>query len=260
MDYLDSTNKLVTAAEPRWITSPKRIRAFLGGECVVDSVNAKLLRRAGPPQYFFDKADCRPGALVETKESVTDRVGTFVKFDVHSGSNVAKDGAFEYQETAKEFQFLLGFVSFRWPSMTAWFEEDEEVFVHARDPFKRIEAVSSLRQVQIIHNGQHLAESRSSVLLIEPGHPLRYYLPKHDVTMDAFVPSETISMCPYKGQANYYSLQTLRGFVSDIAWVYRYPIPEASKVAGMMCFYNEKVDSIVVDGQEIPKPVAARAR
>jgi uncharacterized protein (DUF427 family) len=108
--------------------------------------------------------------------------------------------------------------------------------------------------VRVVVGGETVAESRNPVLLFEPGHPHRYYLPKLDVRMDLLQPSERVSRCPYKGEAHYYSMVVNGNEAPDMVWCYRHPTPEASKVAGLLAFYNERVDAIYVDGEEQPKP------
>ena len=260
MDYLDEQNRLIAAPEPRWITSPKRLRVFFGGAPVVDSARANLFRGGGPPVYYFPKDDVQPGALAATARTETNARGTMSLFDVRVGERIAEGAAWEYTEPAGDVPFLTGMLAFRWNAMDAWYEEEEEVFVHAKDPFKRIETLRSNRHVEVYAAAGKVADSSSSVLLIEPGHPLRYYIPKMDVRMDLLRPTPTESRCPYKGKANYYSVETESGLLEDAAWCYKYPTTETAAVAGMVCFFNERVDAICVDGQELEKPVTSWRR
>jgi uncharacterized protein (DUF427 family) len=133
-------------------------------------------------------------------------------------------------------------------------EEDDAVFVHARDPDARVEVVRSSRRVRIELGGEVLAESARPRLLFEPGLPTRYYLPKQDVRVELLEPSATTTRCPYKGAAVYWSLRLGETFVEDIVWSYPSPIPECRKIENLLSFYNEKVD-IFVDGELQPRPV-----
>lgn len=255
MDYLDEQNRLIAAPEPRWITSPKRLRVFFDGEPVVDSTRANLLRGGGPPVYYFPKDDVREGVLAPTGRTETNARGTMSLFDVSVGERTAEGAAWEYTEPAGDALFLAEMLAFRWNAMDAWYEEEEEVFVHAKDPFKRIETLRSNRRVEVHAAGGKIADSASPVVLIEPGHPMRYYLPKMDVRMDLLRATATESRCPYKGKANYYSVETESGLLEDAAWCYKYPTTETAAIAGMVCFFNERVDAIRVDGEELEKPV-----
>jgi len=125
---------------------------------------------------------------------------------------------------------------------------DEEVFTHPRDPYSRVDIVPSSRHIRVEVNGVIVAESTKPTLLFETRLPIRYYLPKTDIRMDLLAPSATSSQCPYKGQAEYWSLSIGETVIEDVAWSYRTPLPESLKIAGLVCFYPEKVD-LYVDGQ-----------
>ena len=259
MHYLDDRNRLVAAPEPRWIASPKRVRAVFAGVPVADSTRAHLFRGGGPPVYYFPREDVRLDLLAPSG-SETDAIGARALSDVSVGERSAPGAAWEYTETAPDCDFLQGMVSLRWGAMDAWFEENEEVFVHARDPFKRIDTVASARRVAVDAGGVRVADSGSPVILIEPGHPVRYYLPKADVRMELLRPSEKTSRCPYKGQAVYYSLDIDGALVEDVAWSYHFTTTESAKIGGLVCFFDERVDRVVVDGEDAPKPQTAWRR
>jgi uncharacterized protein (DUF427 family) len=98
-----------------------------------------------------------------------------------------------------------------------------------------------------------VAESSRPTLLFETGLPARYYLPKPDVRMDMLTPTDTVTQCPYKGTARFWSVRIGDTTLNDIAWSYPTPLPESIKVAGLVAFYNEKVD-IWVDGELETRP------
>ena len=147
-------------------------------------------------------------------------------------------------------------IAFDWASMDAWFEEDEEVFVHARDPYTRVDVLASSRRIEVVIDGVTVAESDHARLLFETGLPVRYYLPKTDVRMDLLTPTATESHCPYKGTAQYWSVTVNGATHDDVVWGYKTPLPESNGIGGLVSFYNEKVD-ILVDGvpEDRPKTV-----
>jgi uncharacterized protein (DUF427 family) len=149
---------------------------------------------------------------------------------------------------------LRDLVRFDWGAMDAWFEEDEEVYTHARSPYARIDILPSSRPVRVEVDGVVLAESDHAHVLFETGLPPRWYLPKTDVRFDLLVATDTESHCPYKGKAEYWSARIGDRLERDLVWSYRTPLPESERVAGLVCFYNEKVD-LFIDGelQERPK-------
>ncbi|MFC1491666.1 DUF427 domain-containing protein [Nitrospinota bacterium] len=144
--------------------------------------------------------------------------------------------------------------------MDAWYEEEEEIFVHPRDPYKRVDVLKSARHVRVVIGGKTVAESSRPHLLFETALPTRYYLPKEDVRMDLLDPSERTSACPYKGKAVYWSAKIDGEVFEDIAWSYPDPVPECPNIKGLVSFYNESVDEIFVDGELVEKPAPKRSK
>lgn len=245
-----SANRGLVRTEP----SAKRVRAYLGGELVADTVDLLLVWESPYyPTYYFPAADVRAELLVpeeEVKHSPSRGEGRL--FTVKAGGKEARGAATRYPESPIEE--LRDRIRFEWASMDNWFEEDEEVFVHARDPHTRVDILPSSRHVRVEIDGVTVAESASPRLLFETGLPVRYYLPKTHVRMDLLEPTSSQTACPYKGKAEYWSARIDGTVHSDIVWSYPTPLPESRQVAGLVCFYNEKVD-IYVDGvlQDRPK-------
>ena len=140
---------------------------------------------------------------------------------------------------------MSDYASIYWHKMDAWCEEDEEVFVHAKDPYKRVDSLQTSREVVIKLNGETIAQTNKAILLLETGLPHRYYLPKNDVRMAFLQPSDTVTRCPYKGEAHYYTVTISESRYEDLCWYYRYPTPELTKMANYICFPQGKVDCYV---------------
>jgi len=137
--------------------------------------------------------------------------------------------------------------------MSEWLEEDEPVYTHPRDPHTRVDILASSRHIRIEIDGVTVADSASPRILFETGLPPRYYLPLSDIRTDLLRPSDTQSHCPYKGTAGYWSVDTGQQRHEDIVWIYRTPLPESQKIAGLAAFYDEKVD-VFIDGVEQRRP------
>ena len=231
----------------------KRVRVYLGGEPVADSVNVKLVwEKPYFPTYYFPDEDVRTELLTLTGD--TDRSpsrGTAEFFDVKSGRRVAEHAAYRYSDSPIEE--LRKHIAFVWGAMDGWFEEDEEVFVHARDPYTRVDILASSRHIQVVIDGVEVANSHHPTLLFETGLPVRYYLPKLDVQMDLLTPTDTHTACPYKGTADYWSVTIGDVVHENLVWGYHAPFAESAKIAGLVSFYNEKVD-IYVDGELQTRP------
>jgi uncharacterized protein (DUF427 family) len=83
---------------------------------------------------------------------------------------------------------------------------------------------------------------------------VRYYLPYEDVRTELLEASDTVSTCPYKGEARYWSVRVGDTVVPDVVWSYPNPIPENPKIKDLLAFYDERVD-VVVDGEPQARPV-----
>ena len=230
---------------------PRRIRAFLGGRCVLDTVAARYVWEwPAYPQYYVPVADVLPGVLVDEGVQEVRVPGPARLHGLRAGDRLRSGAAWvqldgELRDTAR----------FDWSAFDAWFEEDEEVFVHPRNPYTRVDALRSGRTVRIELDGVALAESSSPVLVFETGLPTRYYLPRTDLRVEHLVPSGTVTECPYKGRTSAYWSARIGNVVhADIAWSYDFPTRQLLPIAGLVAFYNERVD-IAVDGRELDRPV-----
>ena len=235
----------------RTAPSEKRLRIYLGGVPVVDTCDA-LYVWEGPyyPQYYVPRADIADGALAPTATTTrSPSRGTATHFTVRSNGREAVDAAWAYEDSPLDE--LRDRVRFEWSAMDAWFEEDEEIFVHPRDPTTRVQILPSSRHVVVEVGGVVVAESRRPTFLHETHLPRRTYLPKFDVRMELFDPSPTVTMCPYKGTAEYWSLR--EPAEPDVLWSYPAPLPESARIAGLVAFYDTRVD-LTIDGVRQPRP------
>jgi uncharacterized protein (DUF427 family) len=223
----------------------KRIRAYLAGELIADTRRPLLVwEKPYYPTYYFPLDDVRTELLVaDGGVAHSPSRGDGQTFSIRIGSRQVAGAALRYEQSP--FEELRDAVRIEWNAVDAWFEEDEQVFTHPRDPYTRIDVLPSSRHVRVEHAGVTLAETHKPTLLFETGLPTRYYLPMTHVRMDLLMPSDTLSHCPYKGDAEYWSLRS--GAMGDIAWSYRTPLPESQKVAGLVSFYPEQVE-LYVDG------------
>jgi uncharacterized protein (DUF427 family) len=164
---------------------------------------------------------------------------------IKAGGKEAVDAALRYADSP--ITELRDLIRLDWDAMDGWFEEDEEVYTHPRDPYTRVDILASSRRVRVELDVVVLAESSNARVLC-------WYLPKPDVRMDLLVPTGTVSHCPYRGQAQYWSARVGDRLVEDLAWSYRTPLPESTKIAGLVAFYNERVD-LFIDGRLQQRPV-----
>ncbi|MCO7124299.1 DUF427 domain-containing protein [Sporolactobacillus shoreicorticis] len=230
--------------------SQKWIRVRFAGVTVASSKRALIVMEIQKlPIYYFPLEDVRTEFLKPSKFQEEDQnVGIKDYWHVALNGQIIEDAAWGFATPKLESNFLKGYVAFVWEKAESWLEE-EEVFVHARDPYTRIDAIPSSRRVKVIVGGEVVAESTRPVILYETGLTSRYYLPREDVRMELLTESEKHTRCPYKGIASFWTVNVNGNQYTDAVWSYAEPLPEVHEIQGLISFYNEAVDSIVVDGK-----------
>jgi uncharacterized protein (DUF427 family) len=233
--------------------SPRRVRTYFGGELVADSERVLLVYESKrPPAYWFPIADVRMDLLTR-KDEAAEPDAAIARWSLQVRNRVVDNAARGYVHPDGDKAALEDHLTFYWKEMDSWFEEDQEVFVHPRDPYTRVDVVESSRYVRVEIEGRVVAETKRPHLLYETGLPTRYYIPKQDVRMDLLEPTDSTTRCPYKGTAVYWSFGAGDKTFKDIVWSYPAPIPECTKIENLLSFYNEKVD-IYVDGKLQERP------
>jgi uncharacterized protein (DUF427 family) len=233
--------------------SYKRVRVMFNGIVVADTSSPWLVwEKPYYPTYYFPAGSVRSDLLEETGDRRrSPSLGEYAMATLVVGHRRAEGAVSRLDDTP--IGDLAGAFRFDWQAMDHWFEEDEEVFVHARDPYRRVDALRSSRHVRVEIDGVTVAESRSPVVLFETGLPVRFYLDKTDVRMDMLAPTDTVTACPYKGVARYWTATVDGTVYPDIVWGYDIPLIESLPIAGRVAFYNEKVD-VFVDGERQERP------
>jgi uncharacterized protein (DUF427 family) len=198
--------------------SPHWVRARRDGQTLVDSRRARLLHEHGRlPRFFFPEADVRLDLVPEDA--------------VHR----------------RDDDLLAGLVTVDWSAMDEWLDEDEPMLGHARDPYTRLDVRRTSRHVKVTVGGELVADSARTLVLFETGLPRRWYFPEDDVRMELLEPSDTDTICAYKGHASYWSI----GDEHDVVWTYRDPDPQVAPIKGHLSFFNERAE-IEVDGEIEP--------
>lgn len=234
--------------------SPRRVRVEFNGEIIADTTSAMLmLETRHMPIYYVPRADVKMDFLQRTDHSShCPFKGDASYWSINVNGREAENTAWSYENPFAETSEIKDYVAFYWNKVDHWYEEDEEIFVHPRDPYKRIDVVPSTRLLRVMLDGETIAESTRAHFLFETGLPTRYYIPSEDVRTDLLVPSDTHTQCPYKGIASYWSAVVGDKRFDDVVWSYPDPIPECPKIKDLLCFFNEHVDAIFVDDKELP--------
>ncbi|MFJ9561352.1 DUF427 domain-containing protein [Streptomyces fuscichromogenes] len=241
----------------RWEPSGRWVRGRKGEVTVVDSRHPVLVWEPGVPVplYAFPRAEVREDLLRPAKNPATGtHTGSRVFYDLDLGGEPLENAAWTFPAAD-----LADHIAFEWfrrvgRGLDHWYEEEEEIFVHPRDPHKRVDALPSSRHLVVEIHGTVVADTHRPVLLFETGLPTRYYVPPEDVRLDLLEPTDHHTGCPYKGTAAYWSWRGDSDVPPNIVWSYPDPLPAAGAVKGLLAFYDEAVD-ITVDGERQERPV-----
>jgi uncharacterized protein (DUF427 family) len=231
---------------------PRRIRGTLGGRVAFDTRRALYVWEwPAYPQFSIPVRDLAEGVLIDEGHHELRGAGPARRHTLQLGSEIRKGAAWVWEDDAPEA--LHGTVRFEWDALDSWFEEDEPVFVHPRSPYTRVDALRSTSSVRVELEGVVLAEAPSCVKLYETGLPTRYYLDRPYVDFTVLRDSRTVTSCPYKGTTSgYWSFDGDVATHDDIAWAYDFSTPQVSRIAGLVAFFNERVD-LYVDGELLPR-------
>jgi uncharacterized protein (DUF427 family) len=239
-------------SRPRIVFEPsaKRIRAVAEGKTVADSLCAGLMLEAGHrPVYYFPKEDLRGDLLIRSDHRThCPYKGEAAHWTLAIGGRRIENTAWSYEEPIAEMARIKGLVAFYWDKIDHWFEEDEEIFGHPRDPYHRVDVRPSSRRVTVSYAGETIARTGRALFLFETGMPTRYYIPWSDARTECLRKSRRNSVCPYKGTASYWSIEIGDRVSEDAVWSYLDTLPECPRIRDHLCFYPEKVDRIEVEG------------
>jgi len=232
---------------------PRRLRATLGHATVFDTTHALYVWEwPNYPQYYVPVSDVDSAVLVAEGQTEESPRGPVELYALRVG-DICRRRAARFLPLSPDPR-LHNTVRFEWTALDAWYEEDEQVFVHPRNPYSRVDALRSTRPVRVELEGTLLGQSSSPVMVFETGLPTRYYLPPTEIDFTHLMASATVTACPYKGTTSgYWSVQIGPDLHDDLAWSYDFPTRELLPIAGLVAFYNEYVD-IWVDGIALDRP------
>ncbi len=232
--------RLLGLVEPTY----KRVRAVFNGETIADTPNAYLLYdHIYAPRYLFPKSDVNMDALTAQADPNHNRMyGIITHHTLTVGDRTAEKAALTYAEPREGYDDISDFVGFDWHSIDQWFEEDEEIFGHARHPYLRTDVRDTSRRVQVSINGHTVADTTNATVLFETGLLPRFYIPLGDINNAYLRPVDTHTVCPYKGEASYYDIVVGEQTVADGGWYYPTPYRGLETFMGKVAFYNEHPD------------------
>ncbi|MEM7095024.1 MAG: DUF427 domain-containing protein [Actinomycetota bacterium] len=220
---------------------PRRVRGVLDGQTIVDSERAMLLHESNIfPVLYFPIADIAMDLLTSTDLSThCPFKGDASYWTITAGDTVADNAAWGYERPIESAPWLEGYIAIEWGRLDHWFDEDDEIFGHVRDPYHRVDTRPTSRRYVVTVDGQPVADTTGAFVVSETGGPNRIYIPPTDVQTDDFIQSDTTTHCPHKGQTVYWHHR--QSSSQDVAWSYPEPLEEATRVAGYWCFDGPNV-------------------
>ncbi|KAK1995536.1 DUF427-domain-containing protein [Colletotrichum falcatum] len=261
-DLPELARHLLVNGAHRIRSTSRRVRVILNQTYIVDTTNAvHVWEHIAYPQYYVRMSELQNCSWRDKQGIVPagdpSAIAAHVVEITIPGQKGAKDlvtdRVLRFSDDEKLNGALKGLVRLEFGSMDQWLEEETPIYVHPKDPFKRIDILPSSRPVEVKVAGRTVAKTGFAVHLLETGLPTRYYLPLASVDQLALRKSELVTKCPYKGDAEYYHIVVDGEEHENLVWYYRNPTHESAGIAGLLCFYNEKVD-IVLDGQLLERP------
>jgi uncharacterized protein (DUF427 family) len=222
---------------------PRRVRAEFAGQIVLDTRDGVLLHETGLlPQLYVPETDLRTDLLSDTEHSThCPFKGQASYRSIRVVDRVAENAVWAYREPLPSARWLSGYAALYWSAVDRWLDEDEETVGHLPDPYHRVDIRTTSRRVRVLAGDRVIADSTSALLLSETGLPNRYYLPERDTAADLLTPTQTRTVCPYKGWASYWSVNVDGRQLTDAVWSYLDPLPESSRIAGYRGFLHDEL-------------------
>jgi uncharacterized protein (DUF427 family) len=227
----------------------RRVRVVISGKTVADTLKPSLLIESGKrPVWYFPREDVRCD-LIEAGGHAPDAAkGEATQWTLTIGNRRIENALVSHDAPPADLARMKGHLAFAADKVDHVYEEDEEVFGHAPDPYHRVDVRPSSRRVRVTAGGQVIANTARAIFLFETGHPTRYYIPQADIRMDLLMRTERSTVCPYKGFASYWSIAAGERVIENAVWGYLDPLPECPRIKNLLCFYPEKVDAIEIEG------------
>lgn len=127
----------------------------------------------------------------------------------------------------------------------------ESVWDYPRPP--RLEATP--KRIRVLFNGVTIADSTRTLRFLETSHPPSYYIPLEDVQTQYLIHTGHHTVCEWKGQASYYTVQVGERSAENAAWFYPTPNRAYATIRNYVAFYASRVDACYVDEEQVrPQP------
>jgi uncharacterized protein (DUF427 family) len=219
---------------------PRRLRAELGGVTVLDTTRGSLLHESNIlPVLYVPFEDIDAGVLTPTEHTThCPFKGDASYWTMRAGGRELENAVWGYEDPLPAAPWLRGQAALYFDRMDRWLEEDEEIAGHLRDPYHRVDVRRSSRSVEVLAGDELVVGEAAPLLLFETGLPVRAYLSPALLDLE---PSPTRTVCPYKGEATYWSLRVGGRLLEDAAWSYEAPLEGAQAIAGLVALAHDEL-------------------
>ena len=97
-------------------------------------------------------------------------------------------------------------------------------------------------RVRVVWRGRTIADTRQALDLAEAGYKPVAYIPRMDVDMTLLERTDRVTTCPYKGEANYFSIRDGELRDDNAVWTYETPKADVAEIASHVAFYPNRVE------------------
>jgi uncharacterized protein (DUF427 family) len=97
-------------------------------------------------------------------------------------------------------------------------------------------------RVRVVWRGHTIGDTRGALELAEAGYKPVAYVPREDVDMDLLERTDRVTTCPYKGDANYFSIVDGENRDENVVWTYETPKADVGEIASFLAFYPNRVE------------------
>lgn len=225
---------------------PRRFRAELNGRTIFDTTGGYLLHESNIlPVLYVPLSDVDHELLQRTDHRThCPFKGDASYWSITAGGRTVENGLWAYEDPKPEAAWLEGFGSLYWNAADTWYEEDEVIMGHWRDPYHRVDVRRSSRHARVTAHGIAIAETDHPVLVFETNLPVRVYLRQEDVRMNLLTKTDIHTICPYKGRASYWTLTLEDGTtIPDAAWTYDEPLDDIGDLDGLVSFLGDGIEA-----------------
>ncbi|UKZ78511.1 hypothetical protein TrVFT333_006253 [Trichoderma virens FT-333] len=254
-DLSELATHLLKQGPNKVLPTPRRVRIIFNQTVIVDTTSPVLVwEHDYYPHYYVPESEIKNATLKDV-QPVKGEADATARVAVAELTVAERDGI-PAKTTNRVVRFdsswgdLAGLVRVEFAAADIWLEEDLPIYGHPKDPFKRIDILPSTRPIEVRIAGKTVAKASFANHLHETGLRVRYYLPLGAVDPAILRPSKTTTYCPYKGTAEYYDVVLDGKEYKDVIWYYKSTIHESAAIAGLVSFYNEKVE-IYLDGKRV---------